>query len=321
VSRGESPAGTRPADADTFGAVLAEWLKRDQAGNRTAGEVLKSIERAVLPRWRDRMMATITRRDVIEAIDRVADRGAPIAARRLHAHLHRLFRWSVGRGVIAANPMTDLPKVGVETRRDRTLTDAELVAVWNAADEIGWPFGAVVKLLILTGARRNEIGALRWSEIHGDEIRLEGERTKSNEPRSIPLSRAAAQIIESLPHIGDSEFIFSVTGKTPVSGWSKAKGLLDAAAAKAHGRALPDWRLHDLRRTCATVLQRLGVNLQVIETVLGHISGSRAGIVGTYQRHSFDPEKRAALDAWSRHLEHICSGEQSKVILINRGRA
>jgi integrase len=320
VSKGENPARQRPADADSFAVVAGEWLKRDQGKNRSVADVHAKIERNVMPAWRDRLIGTITRRDVIELIDAVEDRGAPIMARRLHAYLHRLFRWSVGRGIIEANPMADLPKPGEEVRRDRVLTDAEIVVVWKACEEIGWPFGPVVRLLMLTGARRDEIGALRWSEIYDDEIRLDGARTKNGEPHSIPLAPAAVKIIDGLPRIGEGELVFTITGKTPVSGWSKAKTALDEkATASNKGRALPDWRLHDLRRTVATGLQRLGTNLQVIEAVLGHVAGSRAGVVGVYQRHSFDAEKRAALNVWARHVEQIVSGKPAKVISI-RGR-
>jgi integrase len=317
VSEGENPARQRPAASDSFAAVAAEWMRRDQASNRTASDVKRAIERDVMPAWRDRLVATLTRRDVIELIDAVADRGAPIMARRLHAYLHRLFRWCVGRGITESNPMADLPKPGAEVRRDRVLTDAELSAVWNATDRLGWPFGPAIKLMILTGARRDEIGALRWSEVGGDEIKLDGARTKNGEPHTIPLASAVVAIIETLPRVGGGDFVFSTTGNTPVSGWSKAKAALDGAAAEIYGRGpLPYWRLHDLRRTCATGLQRLGIGLQAIEAVLGHIGGSRAGIVAVYQRHSFAVEKRAALAAWAREVERI-AGKPATV--VNRG--
>jgi integrase len=270
--------------------------------------------------WGDRLIATIRRRDAIELIDSVADRGAATMARRLHAHLHRLFRWSVGREIIEANPMVDLPKPGAAVRRDRTLSDAELALVWTAAEKIGWPFGPVTQLLILTAARRAEIGSLQWSEIHGDEIRIPGERSKTGEPRAIPLSPAAAKLIDALPHIGGDGFIFTTTGETPVSGWSKAKVQLDAAATEIYGRPLAAWRVHDLRRTVATGLQRLGMSLQTIEEVLGHVGGSRAGIVGVYQRHAFTAEKRAALEAWAREIERIVSGNKAAVVPIGRRR-
>lgn len=297
---------------DLFENVANEWLKRDQAKNRTHGEVKRSVDRELLPKWKGRPIASITRRDVMDLLDGIADRGSPVQSRRVHAYLHRLFRWSVGRGIVDVNPVADLPKHGTETRRDRVLTDAELALVWQAAKDTDARFGPVFQLLILTGARREEIGALRWSEIDGDTIRLEGERTKNGEPHNIALSSEALAIIEAAPrveaidddgHSRPSPFAFTTTGHTPVSGWTKAKAALDAKITELNdGEPLPYWRLHDFRRTVATGLQRLGIGLQVIEAVLNHVSGSRAGIVGVYQRHAYEDEKRAALDAWGRYV-------------------
>src|SRR5262249_40537765 len=163
VAKGENPVHARPASADMFASVAAEWLKRDQAGNRTAKRTEQTLKRDVLPLWGDRPIAGITRRDCIELIDGIADRRAETMARRLHAQLHRLFRWAVGRDIILTNPMTDLPKVGTEVRRDRVLTNDELRSVWRAADELAYPFGRAVQLLILTGARKSEIAQLEWS--------------------------------------------------------------------------------------------------------------------------------------------------------------
>lgn len=151
--------------------------------------------------------------------------------------------------------------------------------------------------MILTGARREEIGALQWNEIADRQIRLSSARTKNGNPHTIPLSAPALTIIEGLPRIVGSTLVFTTSGKTPISGWSRAKVALDEKIA------IPTpWRIHDLRRTVATGLQKLGISLQVIEAILGHVSGSRAGVVGTYQRHSFDDEKRAALEAWDAYV-------------------
>jgi len=310
VDRGDDPARHRPASADAFGAIAAEWLRRDQAENRTAASVARSLDYNVLPDWRDRPIESITRRDAIELIDRVADRGAATMARRLHAQLHRLFRWCVGRGILNVNPMADLPKAGTDVRRERVLTDSELVAVWKASDTLSWPFDALVKLLILTAARRAELSGLRWSEIAGDEIRLPGRRVKNETPQTIPLTPAATDIVKALPRFAGSEYVFTRTGHGRLEGWSRAKRRLDNASGG------PDWRLHDLRRTCATGMQRLGVNLQVVEAVLGHISGSRAGVVGVYQRHTYDAEKKAALEAWARHVGTIVAGKPAKVVSL-----
>ena len=309
----------RAAVRDNFEGVLTEWLKRDQAENRSHAEVKRLIERETLPAWRGRLMSTITRRDVLDCIDAVVDRGSPIMARRLHAHLHRLFRWSVGRGIITANPMEGMEKPGSETQRDRVLSDAELASVWRAAEKVGWPFGPVVRLLILTGARRQEIAGLRWEEIFGDNIELSGSRTKVGEAHTIPLSTVALDLIATLPRIGNSAYLFSTSGKTPVSGWTRSKELLDKAIIEFNDvRALSDWRLHDLRRTVATGLQRLGVGLQVTEAVLGHVGGSRAGIVGVYQRHEYAEEKKAALEAWGRFVQDMLTGVPAKAMPMRR---
>jgi integrase len=289
------PRGTTDADS-TFEKALENWLKRDQANNRTKEAVKRLIDKDATPAWRHRHIADIGRADVLDVIDKVVDRGSPITARRLHAHLHRFFTWHTGRGKIPFNPMAHLPKPGAETQRERVLNDKELEAVWRAAKEIGWPFGDAVRLLILTGARREEIGGLKWNEIDDDTVNLAGERTKNGEPHTIPLSSAAAIVLQEVPRIANSERVFTTNGKTSVSGWSRAKRNLDELSK------VKEWRIHDLRRTVATGLQKLGVNLQTIEAVLGHTSGSRSGVVGVYQRHSFDAEKRAALDAWGARV-------------------
>ena len=312
VDRGENPARPKPADA--FEAVMAEWLKRDQAGNRAVAAVERILRKDALPAFEGRSLATIGRPDVHDLLDRVVDRGSPIMARSLHGHLHRLFRWAVGRGIIAASPMENMPKPAPAVARDRVLGDAELAAVWKAADRMGWPFGPIVKLLILTGARRNEVAALRQSEFKNDRIELPAERVKNGETKTIPLPPAAVAILETVPRIADSAFVFTLKGSKPASiGW-RAKERLDRAADEIMGEPLPDWRVHDIRRSVATGLQRLGTRLEVIEAVLGHTSGSRAGIVGVYQRYSFTDEKRAALEAWARHVEGLVSGATETVV-------
>jgi integrase len=234
VGKGESPAVRLPAAADSFAAAVDTWLKRDQASNRSYGEVKRVIERDVKPVFEGRLVATIDRTEIADLLDGIADRGAPVLARRVQAHLHRFFRWSVGRGYIAANPMADMEKVGTAVERDRVLTDAELAVVWNAVawdpvSKAGWPFAPAIRLLILTGARREEMAALRWAEIVGDRIELAGARTKNEEPHHIPLVHSAADIIHTLPRVDGSEFVFTTTGKSPISGWSRAKKRLDSA--------------------------------------------------------------------------------------------
>jgi integrase len=303
LTRGEDPRRPHGTDKpDTFAAVAAEWLHRDQGANRSRSRVGRSITNDALPWLGTRPVNLIGRTDVVKVIDKVTDRGSPVAARQLHAHLHRLFRWAVGRGIVAVNPMAHLPKPAAAQHRDRVLGEHEIAAVWKACGTIGWPFGPAVQLLFLTGLRRSEIGELRWHEIAGGEIKLAGDRTKNGEPRTVALSTAAADIIRELPRVGTCEFAFSINGRTPIGGWSKAKRRIDATVA------LAPWHVHDIRRTVATHLQRLGARLETIEAILGHTGGSRSGIVAVYQQHQFVDEARAALDLWAIEVARIVAG-------------
>jgi integrase len=308
--RDPSRAGKGEKPSSDFKSVAAQWILRDQAKNKSRALVARMIDLNVLPAWEHRQIGEIGRRDVLDVIDAIVDRGAPITARKVHAHLHRLFRWAVGRGIVESNPLADLPKPGAETTRDRVLSDEELLAVWNAAGEIAWQFGCAVRLLILTGARREEIGQLRWSEVKAADIELDGPRTKNGKPHDIPLSTPARAIIKALPRIKDSAFVFTIDGLKPISGWPRAKARIDELAGIA------PWRIHDLRRTTATGLQKLKTPLQVTEAILGHTAGSRAGVVGIYQRHDYADEKRAALETWGRFVMSLLDKLASNVVEI-----
>ena len=168
VVTGRDPAKVRKREASgtNLESVVHDWLKRDQAKNKSVGEVERIVKRELIPAWGHRPVSDISRRDVRDLNYGIADRGSPIMALRVHAYVHRFFRWCVGRDILEANPATDLPKVSSERKRDRgfvryrVLSDNELAAVWNAARKIGWPFGHATRLLILTGARWEEIGTV-----------------------------------------------------------------------------------------------------------------------------------------------------------------
>ena len=237
----------------------------------------------MLPAWGGRPIKTVSKRDVIELLDGIIDRGAPGKVRSVYAHLHRLFKWAVGREIIAVSPMDGLECPVTATRRDRVLSDDELVKVWHAADD--GPFGHALKLLILTGARREEITQLRWAELAGDTISLPGERTKTGEPRLIPLSAPALALLSGLPRTG--AFVFTADGTKPVNGWSRAKRRLDAAT----GINQP-WVVHDIRRTVATGCQKLGVSLQTVEALLG-IPAARAPASSASIKRTISPTRSA----------------------------
>jgi integrase len=306
AQRGRDPAlaRKRPRPATDFEGVCREWLKRDQARNRTFRQIERIAEGELIPAWGTRPIEEISRRDILDLVDSIVDRGSVTMARRVQTYVHRLFKWAVGRGIVETNPAANVPLPGTETARDRVLTDGELAITWRALEGVEWPHQGIFRLLILTGARRAEIGELRWAEIDDEEIKLEGIRTKNGKPHLIPLSSAARGFVERLPRAVGTEFVFGTGGRTP-GGYDRAKAKLDSKITELNGEPLPHWRIHDFRRTVATGLQRLGVGLQAIESVLGHTGGSRSGIVGVYQRHSYDAEKRAALEAWGAHVMKV----------------
>jgi integrase len=201
--------------------------------------------------------------------------------------------------------------------RDRELTENEIRWLWSATENIGQPFGPLVRLLLLTGARREEIARMTWNELSNDGATLviPASRTKNRRPHLLDLPRAAQEILGNIKHIaGKPAYVFTTNGKTPVSGFSKIKTRLDhaiLAAAKDERRKevmVPPWRLHDLRRTAATGMAAIGVQPHVIEAVLNHVSGHRAGVAGIYNRFDYRNEKREALEHWATRVLAVVAG-------------
>jgi integrase len=328
VAEGRDPGRektlARAAKADSVDRIVEEFFERHVRRSnrpRTAQETERLLRQHVLPRWRGRMVHEITRRDVLDILDRVVDGGAPIAANRVLAAVRKFLNWCVARDILAASPCAGVKPPSAERARDRVLSDDELRLVWAAAEKLGGTFGPLVKLLALTGQRRDEVARMAWEEV--DIVNrvwtLPAERTKNNKPHEVPLSEAALAVLQRVPRITESPFILTTNGgASPASGYSKGKRRLDALLPAD----MPAWRLHDLRRTSASGLARLGVNLPVIEKVLNHASGSFAGIVGVYQRHSFADEKRAGLEAWGNFVTALVEGKPaSKVVRLREKRS
>ncbi len=260
-----------------------------------------------------RLPSDIRRADILAYIDDIVDSGKPIAANRTLAAIKKFFAWLVERDLLAASPADRVKAPSEERARDRVLTDAELAAVMREADAMGWPLGPMLKVLALTGQRRNEVAGMRWSEIDREKALwiIPGDRAKNGSTHSVPLADEVMAILEAAPSINRSDLVFTTTGRTPISGFSRMKAALDKRLGDAISE---DWRIHDLRRTAATGMARLGVPIPVVEKTLNHLSGSFAGIVAVYQRHSYDDEKRAALAAWARFLVALGTEQPANVV-------
>lgn len=279
----------------------------------------RALELHALTRLGDKPIDTITRADIRAVIEPLRPRAA--TASLVFATLRRLFNWAIEREDLEQSPLTGMKAPPLPTSRDRVLSDEELRLVWLAAGELGYPAGTWVRFLILTGARRTEAAALDWAELDRAAAlwTLPAGRSKNARVAVNPLSEAALGLLDaaaSRQHPDGrwptSGAVFPARDGTPIAGYSKFKLRLDKAItklAKAEGVPTPaPWRLHDLRRTLATGLQRLGTRLEVTEAVLNHVSGSRGGIVGVYQRHGYLPEQLTALTAWAAHVERVVAG-------------
>ena len=269
------------------------------------------LRREAVPVLRRKPLPQIMRSDLSQIWDRLGDR--PAVARLTHATLRKLFRWAMSRGDLDRSPLEGVEAPPPVPARERILTDEELALVWRKSESLSYPFGSLIRLLMLTGQRRDEVASLEWSELSRDDglWTLPSHRAKNRKPHLIPLSVMVVKVLDDL--VGGDKWpanglVFSTTGKTTVSGFSKVKRQLDEQMQADLADAFKPWRLHDLRRTAATGLQRLGVRFEVTEAVLNHVSGSRGGIAGVYQRHDWADEKRQALEAWGHFIQDVLEG-------------
>ena len=334
IAGGNDPAGEKRAaraDAkaaadikdrlsDVAGKFVKQYTKREN-GALWAAATERYLAREILPRLGAKRIGEIRRADVRDMLNEITDRSATTANRVL-AVTRRLFNWAAEEEIIAASPIGKI-KATKEASRERVLTDDEIRLVWRAFDRIGAPFGDVGKLLLLTGARRTEVAEMRWSEIDmaARAWTLPAARSKNKVAHTIPLSDRAIEILNGLKRVeSKGDFVFTF-GRVAVQGFARKKIELDAAIAADNGAPIAGWTYHDLRRTLATNFQKLGVRLEVTEAVLGHTSGSRSGIVGVYQRHTWSDEKRAALDAWASKLDEIISDKPAATNVVGFPKA
>jgi integrase len=334
VDLGHDPQGekleAKAQAAETFGCLMELYLP--QAGH-TRKRPIKPRSRAEIERylkvvWKplhEMPVVRVDRKTIAGRLGEIAQSNGPIAANRAQDALSAMFSWAIGAGHVDQNPVLGVPKMGREERRDRVLTDEELKLVWRHAGDD--EYGAILRLLILTGQRREEVGSLTWGELDLSKAlwSIGPERTKNALRHEVPLSSQALAILETVPIREGRRLLFGAS-RGGFSSWSKAKQRLDRrwlqALREEHGDGIQEaslvpWRLHDIRRTVATRMADLGVLPHVIEAILNHVSGHKRGVAGTYNRSTYSGEKRTALTLWAEHVAAL-TGEGSKVVPLKR---
>jgi integrase len=311
VDQGIDPLAAETTD--TVATVIAEFIKRDQQPrNRTWAEVERILRRELAP-WLDRPIQSITRRDVIDRLDAIVDRGAAVRANRTLAWTGRLFRWALERDIIEASPAAQIRRPTCEVARDRVLPPDELAAVLLASTALQSPGQQIVPLLVVTAARLGEVVHMRREHLDLDRRlwTVPADMNKAGRIHEIPLSDLAMEIIGE-PGEGLVFPARSSNRLKPVSSFGRTKARLDQLSG------VTDWRLHDLRRTAASGMARLGHPPHVVAAILNHAPASTMGITAVYNRHRYADEKRAALDGWSREVARIIGRGEAKVVTLPR---
>jgi integrase len=308
-------AEARQRDKLTLGTVTARYLEFKQP--RLRPNSFNADKRYLTQHWKplhDQPIHAIKRRDVAARLGEITAEHGKVAAARARGTLSAFFVWAIREGIAEENPVTGTndPTTGVRSR-ERVLSDTEVRTIWSACRDDD--FGRIIKLLVLTGARRDEIGGLRWDEFNMDSgaLSIPGTRTKNHHPLDLPLPAEAMAILRSAPRRDGREFVFGGRGGA-FSAWSYSTLAMAARIAEGEGKSLAPWRVHDIRRTVATGMAEIGVEPHIIEAVLNHRSGHKSGVAGTYNRAAYERQIRAALLLWADHVQSIISGADRKVI-------
>jgi integrase len=324
VAQGNDPAtskqearrarGTRTDDTiERWAKAFIERHAKKKTRYHSRRQTEHVFDDIVLPTWRGRTIHDIKRKHVRELLEELAET-KPIMANRVRGVLSKFFNWLCERDDDLVSPVIGVRPPAHENVRERALNDDELVRLWKAAEAIGGREGACIKLLVLSGQRRSEISDLKWSEIDGDTLALPAERMKGKRAHTVPLSLQARTIIDGMPQLvpqvpRPGDYVF---GKVH---FHRLKPKLDA-----HMGSAPPWVIHDIRRSVASGMARIGVAVPVIEKILAHKSGTFRGIVGVYQRHSFLPEMTTALQKWGDYIERLIGGEPAAVVKLPQRR-
>jgi integrase len=267
-------------------------------------EIRRTLERDVKPVLGSKPLPDITRRHVRELLEAIVDRGARSHANHVLSYLRAMLNWAVGNDLIEANPTSGLQMPTPKVERDRALGDGEIRLFWIACERIGWPFGPLFQLLLLTAQRRDELAEANWGEIDIDNAlwTLPRQRAKNDQAHIVHLPPTAVEILHQLPTIGNREFVFTTTSKSPVSGFTRARQRLMSVMADLRGEQIEHFTIHDIRRTAATGMAGLGIAPHVVDRILNHSTGKISGVARIYNRHEYLAERKIALEAWARHV-------------------
>jgi integrase len=311
--------------SETFDTIAARFLQQKQKAVKPSS--FDQIKTHLTKHWSNfngRSVHQISRRDVATRLGEIADQRGDYAANRAGGTLSNFFAWLMQQGIVEANPVIGTGRK-TEKARDRVLSDGELAAIWKACQPND--YGDIVRLLILTGQRRDEVGAMQRDELElagkAPKWLIPGNRTKNGRPHEVPLSDPAVAILKTAttrPGREDREAVFGdkIDG-SGFRGYSKGKAKLDKRIAEQTKKKVAPWRIHDLRRTAATRMADIGIQPHIIEAALNHISGHKSGVAGVYNRSVYSAATRAALDMWAAHVEALIAGKPgSNVVAITR---
>jgi integrase len=303
-----------PRHSKTFGELANHWIEHvAKPNNRSWDKQQRRLEIHVLPAWRDRELDSIRRSDVRDLIDGIPGDVAPNRALTI---IRTLFRYAMSRDWIEASPAEAIAKPKSEAPRDRFLDMEEVRWVYSTADMLGYPLAGYLKMLFLTGQRRTEVGMMRWEDLDLDAgtWTLKSAKTKSARAHLVPLSPQAVEILRATPHLGT--YVWTTDGRTYLSGYTHVKARLDGLLA-AQGAKLKAWRLHDIRRSVATHMVRLGVTETIVGRVLNH---APQGVTArTYALHSYEPEKRNAMTRWAAEIDRVVAGLEPENVVALHG--
>jgi integrase len=302
----EKREARRRVVADRVDDLLDTFIAQHLAQNRSGGEIGRLLRRELGRPWAGRSIHEITKRDVVEVISAVEQRGALGAANKTLKSTKTFLRWCVGRAILDRSPAEGIPLPTKVVTRNKVLTDQELAQVILAARKIGGPYGDIVEFLALTGQRREEVARMAWDELDiGQRVwTLPSLRTKNGKEHVVHLSEQAIAILNGVQKKGP--FVFSIFGTRPFHDFSRAKRRLDQLSG------VPQWRLHDLRRTCVSGMAGLKIAPHVADKILNHQSGTISGVAAVYQRHEFLSERKDALDRWGTHVVLILDQTSAK---------